>query len=74
MLIQNLRNTPDCPVIIAAYVSRTEDSRVGDEHWYFNLTIDGEENIGTVLSKRYDNYDEAIYGMNARIIAEYNKP
>ena len=63
MLIQNLEYTPDSPIIIAAFVDRIE----GGESWYFNLTTDGLSNIGTILSKQYATYDEAIYGMNERI-------
>ncbi len=67
MLIQNLEYVPTNPIIIAAFVDRIED---GDT-WYFNLTTDGISNIGTILSKQYATYDEAIYGMNERISAMY---
>ena len=67
MLIQNLLDMPASPVIIAAFVDRIE----GGDTWYFNLTTDGISNIGTILSKQYATYDEAIYGMNERISAMY---
>ena len=67
MLIQNLLDAPASPVVIAAFVDRIE----GGESWYFNLTTDGISNIGTILSKQYATYDEAIYGMNERISAMY---
>ena len=67
MLIQNLEYSPANPVIIAAFVDRIE----GGESWYYNLTTDGLSNIGTILSKQYATYDEAIHGMNERIGAMY---
>ena len=67
MLIQNLEYSPANPVIIAAFVDRIK----GGESWYYNLTTDGLSNIGTIVSKQYATYDEAIYGMNERIGAMY---
>ena len=67
MLIKNLQYTPAKPMVIAAFVDRIED---GDT-WYFNLTTDGISDIGTILSKQYSTYDEAVYGMNERISAMY---
>ena len=67
MLIQNLEYSPANPVIIAAFVDRIK----GGELWYYNLTTDGLSNIGTIVSKQYATYDEAIYGMNERIGAMY---
>ena len=57
MLIQNLEYSPANPVIIAAFVDRIK----GGESWYYNLTTDGLSNIGTIVSKQYATYDEAIY-------------
>jgi len=41
--------------------------------WYFNLTTDGISNgIGSLLSRQYKTYDEAVYGMNERIAGMYS--
>ena len=68
MLLKNLENTPLKSIVIAAFVDRIE----GGDTWYYNLTIDGLSNIGTILSKQYATYDSAIYGMNERIRQLYS--
>ena len=68
MLIQNLESTPPNQIIIAAFVDRIE----GGDTWYYHLAYDGLSNIGTILSKQYDTYDSAIYGMNERIRQLYS--
>jgi hypothetical protein len=67
MIVKNLESEPTHSVVIAAYVEQLEDSG----SWYYNLTIDGLSNIGSILSKQYSTYDEAVYGMNERIVAMY---
>jgi hypothetical protein len=68
MLIQNLEYTPANQMVIAAFVDRIE----GGDTWYYHLAYDGLSNIGTILSKQYDTYDEAVYGMNERIRQLYS--
>jgi|LWDU01.1.fsa_nt_gi hypothetical protein len=68
MLIQNLEYTPANQMVIAAFVDRIE----GGDTWYYHLATDGLSNIGTILSKQYDTYDSAVYGMNERILAMYS--
>ena len=67
MIIKNLEHEPDHPIVIAAYVDQLEDRG----SWYYNLTTDGQSNIGCILSKQYPTYAEAVYGMNERIVALY---
>ena len=67
MIIKNLEHQPIHRVVIAAYVDQIE----GGESWYYNLTTDGISNIGSILSKQYSTYEEAVYGMNERIAALY---
>ena len=68
MIVKNLENEPTHPIVIAAYVDQLEDRGT----WYFNLTTDGISNIGSILSRQYATYDEAIHGMNERILAMYS--
>ena len=68
MIVKNLESEPNHSVVIAAYVDQLEDNGT----WYYNLTTDGISNIGTILSRQYATYDEAIRGMNERIVALYS--
>ena len=68
MISKNLAYPPIYSLVISAFVDRIE----GGDTWYYNLTTDGNSNIGTILSKQYDTYDSAIYGMNERIRQLYS--
>jgi hypothetical protein len=68
MISKNLAYPPTYSLVISAFVDQLKD---GDT-WYYNLTTDGNSNIGTILSKQYDTYDSAIYGMNERIRQLYS--
>ena len=68
MISKNLAYPPIYSLVISAFVDRIE----GGDTWYYNLTTDGQSNIGTILSKQYDTYDSAIYGMNERIRQLYS--
>jgi hypothetical protein len=68
-VVMNLKSDPTHPMVLAAYVTQLED--MGS--WYFNLTTDGISNgIGSLLSRQYKTYDEAVYGMNERIADMYS--
>ena len=48
MISKNLAYPPTYSLVISAFV----DQLKGGDTWYYNLTTDGNSNIGTILSKQ----------------------
>ena len=68
MITKNLEYSPTHPVVLGAFVE--ELSRKGPNTWYFQLITDGRtgnSSIGTTMSKQYESYDAAVYGLNESI-------
>ena len=65
---QNMRHVYTRPYVTAASVSKMEDR----DWFFFQGTVDPgntshDAQLQTIMSKKYDTYDDAVIAMNARL-------